>query len=168
MADPYKTVAILVHSPALAEILRSELATSPRLRVRTFEAPAALDIYLRIAPIDLLIADFDNPEAPADRLLRQLRADPNLDCPEFRVLALTGRVTPQLRQASRAAGIDEIIVKPMSPRYVLERTVAWLARPRAVPLSQRRPAAPPRPAIDFSQYSNVVPLFGSRRPLPQH
>ena len=52
------------------------------------------------------------------------------------------------------AGIDEIIMKPMSPRYLVERVLARLATVRReLPrgLSRR----------DWSAFgSNIVPLFG--------
>lgn len=176
MANPYKTVAILVASPALAELLRVELAGAPQLRVRVFDSPLALEIYMRIAPVDLLLVDFDHDEAPADMIVATLRADGWLDSPDFRALALTAALSPELSHRGHAAGIAEIIVKPASPRHVRDRAVTLLARPAAPqPARQVPPAQRPVPRsqhnpqyIDFSLYPNVVPLWTKDRPLPQH
>ena len=54
--------------------------------------------------------------------------------------------------------IDEIILKPMSPKYLLERVVSRLARTTA--RQTRKPAAP------LQWPANVIPLFG-QAPQPQ-
>jgi hypothetical protein len=66
----------------------------------------------------------------------------------------------ETKAASIHAGIDEIIMKPMSPRYLVERVVARLAGP-AAPTAVRRGFH----KRDWSKFGdNIVPLF---RPTPQ-
>ncbi|MBN9310249.1 MAG: hypothetical protein J0J13_13165, partial [Devosia sp.] len=65
-----------------------------------------------------------------------------------------------------AAGIDEVIVKPMSPKYLVERVRSRLARRAAPPARAIGTGTLRRP--DFSQYGNVIPLWTRERPLPQH
>ncbi len=150
MAAPFKTVAVLVATPALSSILSMTLAAAPSLRVRAFETEAALRAYLQVAPADLLVADFDSEASAADRLAARLRADPSTPKP-LRIIALASAVTPHMRAASRAAGIDEVIVKPMSPRYLVERVLARLARGPSAVTCRRR---------DWSAFGdNIVPLF---------
>jgi len=52
MAEPIKTVAVLVANPALSSILSMTLAGASSLRVRPFDTQLALMTYLRLAPAD--------------------------------------------------------------------------------------------------------------------
>ena len=162
-----RTVAVLVGNPALSSILTMTLAGSPALKVRPFESTLALSVYLRIATVDLLVLDLDSRQVPAAQVMRDLRYDLGLDRPDFEVIALTTAVTPALREAGHAAGIDEIIVKPMSPRYLLERVEARIAAARQKPSlpPAPRPSPPLAPPPDLS---NVIPLWTRNRPMPTH
>lgn len=158
MTDQAKVVAVLVSSPALSSILTMVLASVPSLRVRPFDSLIALSTYMRLAPVDLVVSDFDSERAPADRVARDLHADGSLERRDFQVIALASEVTSETKAASISAGIDEIIVKPMSPRYLLERVLSRL---------QRRAAQSPRPSLRKTPTvplygGNVIPLFGPR------
>jgi response regulator RpfG family c-di-GMP phosphodiesterase len=158
MPEPLKTVAVLVANPALSSILTSTLAAAPSLRVRTFDTERALRSYLQIAHVDLVVADFDSLDARADHLARGLKSDDAIS-PVPQIVALASAISPDIRAASLAAGIDEIIVKPMSPRYLVERVLERLARPRP---SERRASLRRR---DWSAFgNNIVPMV---RPAPQ-
>ena len=155
MSEQAKVVAVLVSNPALSSILSMVLASVPTLRVRPFESQVALATYMRLAPVDLIVSDFDSERAPADRVARDLHADRSIERRDFQMIALASEVTAATKQASISAGIDEIIVKPMSPKYLLERVLSRLQR-RVVP-----PRAVARPQPSFAG-SNVIPLFGPR------
>lgn len=166
MAEPSRTIAILVANPALSSILSMVLASVPSYRVRPFQSELALVTYMRLAPVDVVVTDFDSVNARADRVTRDLRADEGIVYRDYQVIALASSVSPETKQLCIASGIDEVIVKPMSPKYLVERVKSRLAR-RATTLprpvrngSLRRP--------DFSQYGNVIPLWTRERPLPQH
>lgn len=168
MAEPVRTIAVLVANPALSSILSMVLASVPSFRVRPFESELALVTYMRLAPVDVVVTDFDSAGARADRVTRDLRADAAIPYRDYQVIALASTVSPETKELCIASGIDEIIVKPMSPKYLLERVQSRLAR-RAASLSGYRPTRQPtlrRP--DFSQYSNVIPLWTRERPLPTH
>jgi two-component system phosphate regulon response regulator PhoB len=159
MSEPAKVVAVLVSNPALSSILSMVLASVPTLRVRPFESELALTTYMRLAPVDLIVSDFDSASARADRVAQALHSDKSLERRNFQVIALASEVTAETKQASITAGIDEIIVKPMSPKYLLERVLSRL---------QRRTPQAPRPAVrpisrDIVRAgSNVIPLFGRK------
>ena len=157
MPKSLKTVALLVANPALSSILSMTLAGVTSLRVRPFETQVALTTYLRLAPADLVVVDVDSTIAHAGKLAEAIRDHGFQDGRRLQIIALAGTVTPEIRDAAAAAGIDEVIVKPMSPRYLVERVVARLAtgsRPPAQPV-RRRPAMP-----DWSRFGdNIVPLF---------
>jgi two-component system phosphate regulon response regulator PhoB len=154
MTEPAKVVAVLVANPALSSILSMVLASVPTLRVRPFDTQLALTTYMRLAPVDLIVSDFDSDKSPADRVARELHADTHLERADFQMIALASRVTTETQRDSIRAGIDEIIMKPMSPKYLLERVLARL---------NRRSTPPPRPPARPAPHTgNVVPLFGPR------
>lgn len=170
LAEPSHTVAVLVANPALSSILSMTLAGVPSLRVRPFGSLLEMSTYMRLAPIDLIVADFDSVASPADRVADNLRHDAKLPRSDFQVIALASALSTDAKAASIHAGIDEIIMKPMSPKYLVERVLARLTRRQAAnrgyPGPERR-IARTRSATATPTFSdNVVPLFG-RTPEPQ-
>jgi DNA-binding response OmpR family regulator len=78
---------------------------------------------------------------------------------KLQIIALASELTPEVKSATRDAGIDEVILKPMSPRYLVERVLARLAQ------TERAPARRGLNKRDWSAFGdNVVPLF---RPAPE-
>jgi len=172
LAEPHKTIAVLVANPALSSILTMVLASVPSFRVRPFESELALTIYMRLAPVDLVVTDFDAENARADLVTRDLRDDPGLENPAFQVIALASAVTPETKNLCIKAGIDEVIVKPMSPKYLLERVQSRLKQrvtaQHSIHQTIRRFTPKPTATPDFRAGNNVIPLFTQDRPLPQH
>jgi two-component system, OmpR family, phosphate regulon response regulator PhoB len=168
-----KVVAVMAANPPLSSVLSAVLAASPSLRVRSFESPVALQTYMRLAPVDLLVADFDCEAAPASDLARLLRRDGAVVRRGFQIIALASGATENLKQESVASGIEEVIIKPMSPRYLLERVQSRLKRLPSQPgvrhpLPEARQWLPAAAAVASSdnpavRRDNVVPLFGDRR-----
>jgi CheY-like chemotaxis protein len=172
LAEPPKTIAVLVANPALSSILTMVLASVPSFRVRPFESELALTIYMRLAPVDLIVTDFDAENARADLVTRDLRDDSGIENPAFQVIALASSVTPETKNLCIKAGIDEVIVKPMSPKYLLERVQSRLKQ-RVTQQQSIHPAIrrlTPKPAAprDYRGGTNVIPLWTTDRPLPQH
>jgi len=120
-----KVVAVLAANPALTSILGAVLRAHRSLRVRQFESLLALQTYMRLAAVDLVVCDFDGDE-PANVVARTLRFDSSLRQREFQVIALASTITTNTKQASLACGITEVIVKPMSPKYLMERVLSRL------------------------------------------
>lgn len=164
MAETLRTVAILAAQPALNALLGMVLAGAPNLRVRTFESELTLQVYMRIARVDLVVVDCDDIEVEA---LSLLRADDGVESPGFRAIALSTEPSRDLKRRCDAAEVSEIVVKPMSPRYLLERVQARLREttPTARPT---RPTPRQLVPLDFSQFANVVPLWTKDRPRPVH
>ncbi len=154
MAEPIKTVAVLVANPALSSILSMTLAGASSLRVRPFDTQLALTTYLHLAPADLVVADFDNVPSRADRLAQDLRGDRRINSRGLQIIALASALTAEIKAGSIHAGIDEIIMKPMSPKYLVERVLARLAKKVALP--ERRVSIRDKDWSGFGD--NVVPL----------
>jgi len=163
VSQPMRVVAVFAANPALTSVLSATLATRPGLKVRSFDSEAGLVAYMRFAHVDLLVCDFDCPEAPAAELTQSLRRNAELGCADMQVIALTRRVGPHLKVVATMHGIDEVIAKPMSPKYLLERVVARLDwAPREVPAPivagmLRRPSR--QGSMTPNWGANVVQLF---------
>ncbi len=176
MPDLLKTVAVIAATPALSSILTMVLAADARLRVRQFDSDLALLAYMRLAPVDVLVCDFDREGRPAYEMVEAIRLDNSIESQEVQVIALTRTITPPMRHQSISAGIDEVLIKPMSPRHLLHRVQARLrARPViAVSSGYRGPErrnrlAPILPLVHQGRRAsdNVVQLFPDRR-KPKH
>ena len=175
MHKPVKVVAILCASPALSSIVAGVLAARPALRVRRFESMAELVAYLRIAPVDLLICDQDPGILDAAELARTIRVDRNLARREMKIIALARAIDGTFRREAIAAGIDEVIAKPMSPGYLCERVLARLGTPvtfLSAPSGycgpdRRNRVERARPPVEVERRgSNVIELFGRDRTTP--
>lgn len=137
------TLALLANSPALASILAATLGEGGDRRVRTFDSLTELGSYMRIAPVDAIIADFDLADGNLADFSHELRYGALTLTAPLVILALTRVVSPQMQHRCAEAGIHEVIVKPMSPGYIAERVSAHLAHiPQRARGTQRAPAAP--------------------------
>ena len=172
MSEPFKTVAIIAASPALNVLLAMVIAGDTRLKVRQFESELDLVAYMRIAPIDILVCDFDREGRPAYEMVESIRLNGALVSQEVPVIALTRTITPPMRHQAISAGIDEVIIKPMSPRHLLQRIQARL-RSRSVvgllggyrgPERRNRITMPvPQPIPARRETDNIIQLFPDRR-----
>jgi len=163
LPEPVRTVAVLVANPALSSILSMTLAGAPSLRVRPFDTKLALTTYLHLAPADLVVTDFDSVSARADLLAQDIRRDAAIHSPNLQIIALASMLTPDAKAASIHAGIDEIIMKPMSPKYLVERVLARLSKIKPSRPERRWPRR-----LDWASFGdNVVPMV-RREPQTQH
>lgn len=157
------TIALLAANPALAGILARALESDGGHKVATFTGVDALATYLRISPVDLVVLDADLPGAPAIDISRGLRAHMKLASDDFAIVVLT-QTPASFHRPLLAAGIDEVLQKPVTPAKLLavvedlcepEREMAVSNGPM-VPVFSSHHAAPTR-------VGNVIPLFGEGR-----
>lgn len=126
MNAPAPTIAVLSTSPALASILGATLRRGHNWRVREFRDTRALSAYMRIAPVAVLVADYALESATAADIALDLRSDDLIVSRHVQIIALSKEVNLAMRQRCVQAGIDEVIMKPMSPLYLEERITARL------------------------------------------
>lgn len=176
MSDPAKVVAIIAANPALSSLLAMVVAGDSHLKVRQFESEIELISYMRIAPIHMLVCDFDRQDRPAYEMVEAIRLNNDLISQDVPVIALTRTITPPMRHQAISSGIDEMIIKPMSPRHLLQRIQARLRNRSVVGLlggyrgPERRNRAPlpqPHPAPVRRMTDNVVHLFPEKH-KPRH
>lgn len=176
MSVSSKVVAIIAANPALSSLLAMVVAGDTHLKVRQFESEIDLIAYMRLAPVDMLVCDFDREGRPAYEMVESIRLNGELVSQDVPVIALTRTITPPMRHQAISAGIDEVIIKPMSPRHLLQRIQARL-RGRSVvgalggyrgPERRNRITMPvPQPKPTRRNSDNVVQLFPDRR-KPRH
>jgi two-component system, OmpR family, KDP operon response regulator KdpE len=75
-------------------------------------------------PVDLLLLDLGLADGDGLEVLAELRARGRL--PRITV-ALTGREEPEVVARCRAAGCQEVLLKPVPTRELLQKVKAWLA-----------------------------------------
>jgi two-component system phosphate regulon response regulator PhoB len=176
VTEPAKVVAIIAANTALSSLLGMVVAGDSRLKVRVFESELELIAYMRLAPVHMLVCDFDREGRPAYEMVEGIRLNGDLVSRDVPVIALTRSITPPMRHQAISAGIDEVIIKPMSPRHLLQRIQTRL-RSRSVvgvlggyrgPDRRNRISMPPvQPVPARRSTDNVIPLFPDRR-KPQH
>lgn len=168
-----KTVAILTRGEALGAILQMVLSQHKHLQVRVFSNKDALMSYMRITPIDVLICELGAGPDGATHLVPKLLALNN-DGHPLQTIALATESNVPTKAICERSGIDEVVFKPMSPRYLEERVLARLsdgygARPSARMArkaqdyegADRRRIRPSRsPKLRHRLPHNVIALFG--------
>lgn len=167
-----RTVAILAASPALTLLLGATIASDLHLRSRTFESAETLITYVRLVTADLVVLDLDAGEEAAE-LAEAIRCDEQSATRGTHIIALSRTVTDWTKRVVVRAGIDELILKPMSPRYLLDRVRALtlpaanrivLANGYLGPERRNRFVLPtPRPFAPRRASDNVVALFPKNR-----
>lgn len=160
MRQDIRTVAVCTASPALTAILSAVLAAKVGLRVRQFESKAGLTTYMQLAPVALLVCDIEDAD-----MVATIRRDEKLADSSLEVIALTRALTRKERQQAVVSGIDEVILKPMSPAYLLERVLDRMARraERLGAAESQGPADRRQRSVPVATYrrvtDNVVQLF---------
>jgi len=82
-----------------------------------------------------VIIDVDHGEADAFRLIRRLRTDPAFPNPFVCVIATTWQPTEALLQKVTNCGADSLLVKPASPKQVMDRVAALVETRRTFVVS---------------------------------
>ena len=117
-------VLLVEDEPRLREMLRSYFERDQLDVVSTPSGAEALTYAQRLSP-DLVILDLGLPDIPGEEVLRELRR--HSDAP---VLVLTAKSAEASRILSFELGADDYVTKPFSPRELVLRAKAILARGR--------------------------------------
>jgi two-component system KDP operon response regulator KdpE len=76
---------------------------------------------------DLVLLDLGLPDRDGTEVLRELRAREG--GAGIAIVALTGRVGPDVARACALARCADLLIKPVLPRELLRRIPTWLERP---------------------------------------
>ncbi|MBL8546339.1 MAG: response regulator [Hyphomonadaceae bacterium] len=83
-------------------------------QIRAAESGAAALAALGERPASLVLADRNMPGMDGFSLVRNIRADPRLGTP--RIIMISGNAGGGHEDAARAAGVDMVLVKPVTGR----------------------------------------------------
>lgn len=115
------TIAVLSSNAALSAVLAATLRQDHGWRVREFRDVRAVASYMRVAPVAVLVGDYDLDDGTTADLAESIRTEGGIVSTDVQIIALTRSIDHDLRRRCVRAGIDEIIVKPMSPLYLEDR-----------------------------------------------
>ena len=118
-------VLVVDDEPAVRDALARALAVEGVRSRAAQDGVEALALIRRERP-DLAILDVQMPVVSGMEVCRQLRADP--ETARIPVLMLTALARPEDAEQGYAAGADDYLVKPFSPRELLDRIGALLAK----------------------------------------
>ena len=123
---------------ALDILIVDDNASMRALLTRVLSAAGASDIrtacdgrealeQLAARPARLILLDQSMPGMSGLELAQHVRANAEAPGATARIVMLSGHADAAHLAAARAAGADEVLVKPVSPRVLLERIAAVFA-----------------------------------------
>lgn len=117
-------------SPSMRAIIATVLrAYGGRRIVECDNGPAALD-ELGANPVDFLIVDFAMPGMDGVEVARRLRRTREAASSMSPIILMTAHTDRRRIEEARDAGINEILMKPVSPKALVERIGFIIERPR--------------------------------------
>ncbi|HSD53268.1 MAG TPA: response regulator [Burkholderiales bacterium] len=125
MSAARRRVLVVDDNRDSAESLAALLGALGHEAHQAHDGRQALELARRLAP-DLVLLDIGMPGMSGHEVARRLRADPSLR--ETALIALTGYGTDDDRRASREAGFDGHLVKPIDFDALERILAAWPAR----------------------------------------
>jgi two-component system phosphate regulon response regulator PhoB len=119
------TILLAEDDPDIRHLVAYKLRASGFEVVEAPDGLAALREARREAP-DLVLLDVRMPQLSGLDVCRELRTGPRTE--GIPIIILTARARPQDLEQAYAAGATDYIVKPFSPRDLVHRVEAVLAR----------------------------------------
>lgn len=104
-------------------LIRRKLEAAGYTIVTTGDGKQALDTALN-EPVDLVLLDVMLPGMEGLDVCRQIKTTLGQDAPPVIVISARGQQVDV--EAGFAAGADDYIIKPFSPRYLLERVQTFV------------------------------------------
>ncbi|MCA2218508.1 response regulator transcription factor [Jidongwangia harbinensis] len=117
------TILLVEDDPDIRQLVSFKLVRAGLRVVEAADGLSALDAARRHSP-DLVILDVRMPRMSGLEVCRELRAGPLPT--EVPIIMLTARARPQDLEQAYAAGATDYVVKPFSPRALLERVQSAL------------------------------------------
>jgi len=119
------TILLVEDDPDIRHLVSYKLSSSGLDVTAVADGITALR-EARAHPPDLVLLDVRMPRMSGIEVCRELRAGPLTET--VPIIMLTARSRPQDLEQGYAAGATDYIIKPFSPRDLLERVEAAVAR----------------------------------------
>lgn len=153
-------VLVVDQSAFMRDLIRYELES---YRVRELlEAADGHDALeqMRYRVPDVLITEWEMEPVSGLMLASHLRLSPRSPAPNIPILLLTGYGEPENIRAAGRAGIDDILVKPISARQLSRRVCQLVNRGRAARRRSVPALAPPERKAKQRHGQETVPEAG--------
>jgi two-component system, cell cycle response regulator DivK len=106
------------------QILRDLLTSAGYEMIEAENGPQALEAVAARQP-DLILMDIQIPIIDGYEATRRIKADPKTK--SIPVIAVTSHALGDGEEKARAAGCDDFVAKPYSPRQLLAKVTQYLA-----------------------------------------
>ncbi|MER2605248.1 MAG: response regulator [Siculibacillus sp.] len=155
-------IAVLDDNRNFQNLMRTMLRHLGFRHVEVFGDPDEATTHVVEHGADLVFCDLMMPKVSGLEWARALRRSPGLANPEMAIVLVTGHAVRSVLEESIAAGIDDLLVKPLSPEALNRHTLRVLtARPSYVRVgSYYGPDA-----VDRRRRLQQI-AGGGRRPVP--
>lgn len=125
------SVLIVDDSKHMCELIMAMLRAFGIAQTAACQDVATALTYMRLHNVDIVITDLALPNTNGVEFVHQLRWNAQSPAPFVPVLMVTGYSDRMRVEAARDAGINEFLVKPVTPRALFDRLVALIDAPRA-------------------------------------
>lgn len=126
------TVLIMDDDKFVGKIISSVLSSFELAAVHaTYSLEEGIREFDALSTIDLIITDWVSEEGKGLDFVNHVRASGNNDAKKVPIILCTGRTDVKHIIKMRDAGINEIVVKPVAPKALLDKMSAALFKERA-------------------------------------
>jgi two-component system, cell cycle response regulator DivK len=119
------------------QIIRDLLSATDYIIIEAESGEKALEAVAKQRP-DLILMDIQLPGIDGYEVTRRIKADPALR--SIPIIAVTSYALSGEEQKARAAGVDDYVPKPYSPRQLLAKIRQYLPKAGTYPMPQGRAA----------------------------
>lgn len=120
-----RKVVVIDDEPFILMMIEDKLKRAGINVVTLRESVKAIDVVRREMP-DLIILDWMMPEISGIEVCKRLKADPELSA--IPIFMLTAKGQEEDEKAGFKCGIDRYIIKPFSPKALLEQVLEILGK----------------------------------------
>jgi two-component system phosphate regulon response regulator PhoB len=121
------TILVADDDPTIVRLLTLTLEQDGFRVVTASDGEAALRLA-RLEHPDLILLDWQMPNADGMEVTRRLRTEPDPALREVPVVLITAQSGPENTAVGFAAGVTDYLTKPFRPAHVRARVQAWLLR----------------------------------------
>ena len=122
---------LLVDDNQHMRVITSAILQSAGVRmIREVNDGSAAFEHLRQYPVDLAIVDFNMAPMDGVEFTRLVRNSPNSPNSYLPIIMMTGHSEKNRVMEARDVGVTEFVVKPITPKAILDRIQAIIMRPR--------------------------------------
>jgi len=122
---------LVEHEPNMLTLFKSMLKTFSCERIiAATDANDAFQQITRELPPDAIIAEYAIPPVNGIEFVRRVRTDPESPNRFVPIILTSGKWEWTQIEEARDAGVNEVLLKPFSPKALGERVYAVISRPR--------------------------------------